>query len=61
MRRYTYPPDFHYITQEQLRSTMWELAYHSRELNRLVSSPETAQLHRTEIVEQLGAMEQARS
>jgi len=59
MRQYTYPPDFHYITEEQLRSTMWELAYHSRELNRLVSSPETAQQHRTEIVEQLGAMEQA--
>lgn len=59
LRQHTYPPDFRYITREQLRSTMWQLAYHSRELHQLMSPPETAQQHRTEVVEHLQAMEQA--
>ena len=59
MRQHTYPPDFRYITPEQLRSTMWKLAYHSRELNQLLSSPDTALQNRTEIVAQLRSMEEA--
>lgn len=59
VRQYTYPPGFHYISDEQLRSTMWRLAYHSRELNQLLRSTETIESHRKEILEHLGAMEQA--
>jgi hypothetical protein len=33
MRRYTYPPNFTYITEEQLRSTMWRLAEQIRWLD----------------------------
>lgn len=59
VRQYTYPPDFRYITRDELRSTMWQLAYHSRELNQLMRGPETPQQHRAEIIEQLRAMENA--
>jgi len=58
-RQYTYPPGFHYITTEQLRSTMWQLAYHSRELNRLMAVSATAESHRAEILAHLESMEQA--
>ena len=59
LRQHTYPPDFRYITRDELRSTMWQLAYHSRELSRLMRSPETAQENRPEIIEQLRGMEGA--
>jgi hypothetical protein len=59
VRQYTYPPGFHYITDEQLRSTMWRLAFHSRELNRLMISSVTPESHREEILEHLDAMERA--
>ena len=59
VRQYTYPPGFHYISNEQLRSTMWRLAYHSRELRELLKSPEEAVSHRAELLNELGMMEQA--
>ena len=59
VRRYTYPPDFHYITPEELHSTMWQLAYHSRELHRLMLLPDDPKLHRDAILEQLRGMERA--
>jgi hypothetical protein len=59
VRQYTYPPDFRYITRDELRSTMWQLAYHSRELSQLMRGPDTPQQHRGEIIEQLRAMESA--
>ena len=59
LRPHTYPPDFRYITREELRSAMWQLAYHSRELNQEMRSPESAEQHRPEIVDHLRAMEQA--
>ena len=59
MRQYTYPPTFRYITEEQLRSTMWRLAYHSRELRELMVSPDETAAHRSEILQHLRMMEQA--
>ena len=59
LRQHTYPPDFRYISREQLQSTMWQLAFYSRELDRLIRSPETPVNHRSEILAQLRAMEQA--
>ncbi len=59
LRAHTYPPDFHYISDEQLRSTMWRLAYHSRALRELMSSPEAAASRRAEVIDHLDLMEQA--
>lgn len=61
VRQYTYPPTFHYITGEQLRSTMWRLAFHSRELRQLMTSPEETAAHRAEVLQHLRMMEQATS
>lgn len=33
-RRYTYPPNFNYITDEQLQGTMWQLAAEMSSLDR---------------------------
>ena len=59
VRQHTYPPDFRYISREQLQSTMGQLAFHSRELDRLIRSPENPLTNRTEILEHLWAMERA--
>ena len=59
LRQHTYPPDFRYITREQLRSSMWQLARHVRELDRIMRTPETLSQHREEILEHLRAMEAA--
>ncbi len=39
LRRYTYPTDFNYIAEEQLHSTLWQLARDVRELDRTVCAP----------------------
>lgn len=58
VRKYTYPPAFHYITDQQLRSAMWQLAYHSRELRVLMASPDETAVNRAEVLQHLRAMEQ---
>jgi hypothetical protein len=58
VRRHTYPPTFYYITDEQLRSAMWRLAYHSRELRELMTPVQEASAHRGEILRHLRVMEQ---
>jgi hypothetical protein len=59
VRQYTYPPGFHYISSEQLHSTMWRLAYHSRELRELMASPEELADHRDDVLRHLRIMERA--
>jgi hypothetical protein len=59
MRRRTYPPDFRYVTREEVRSTMGELAYHTRELSRLMRVTEDPREQRGEIAAELRAMERA--
>jgi hypothetical protein len=58
-RQYTYPPEFRYIERDDVRSTMRELASHSRELNDLIRSSDGPQRRRAEIIAHLQAMEQA--
>ena len=58
-RQYTYPPEFRYIERDDVRSTMRELASHSRELNDLIRSNDGPQGQRAEIITHLRAMEQA--
>ena len=57
VRQYTYPPTFHYITDDQLRSSMWRLAPHSRELRDLMTVPENTMAHRDQILRHLEVME----
>ena len=59
VRKYTYPPNFHYITDEQLRSGMWRLAYHARELRELMRSPEYVEARRAAALDHLDGMEHA--
>ena len=60
LRRYTYPPGFTYITEEQLRSTMWQLAKDIRQLERTVREPGQINDQRpAEIVKLLASMEDA--
>jgi hypothetical protein len=59
VRQYTYPPDFRYIEPQELHSTMWQLAYHSRELHRLMALSDDPRIHRDEILDQLRGMERA--
>jgi hypothetical protein len=59
LRKHTYPPSFHYITDEQLRSTMWRLAFHARELRARMDSSEDAARYRAEVLSHLEGMELA--
>jgi hypothetical protein len=59
VRKHTYPPTFHYITDEQLRSSMWRLAYHARELRELTTFPGATTANRSKVLRQLEGMEQA--
>jgi hypothetical protein len=36
MRRYTYPPDFRYISKDELESSMWQLAGEVAQLDQLL-------------------------
>jgi len=60
LRSHTYPPGFTYITEEQLRSTMWQLAKDIRQLDRTVREPEEIdEQRRAALVKLLASMEQA--
>jgi hypothetical protein len=58
-RQYTYPPDFRYIERDQLRSTMRQLAYHVRELDREIHSAAAGERQHKSILEHLDGMETA--
>jgi hypothetical protein len=59
VRQYTYPPEFRYVERDEVRSTMRQLALHSRELSHLIQSSDGPHAERTEIIMHLRAMEQA--
>jgi len=60
LRRHTYPPSFHYITAEQLQSTMWQLADHANRLDALMrEGPPRDQELRAQVIEQLAQMGRA--
>jgi hypothetical protein len=42
VREHTYPPTFNYISEDQLQSTMWDLAAHAAELDRLMRESHAA-------------------
>ena len=46
VRQYTYPPEFRYLERDEVRSTIRELALHSRELNNLIKLMRRATGHR---------------
>ena len=59
VRQYTYPPEFRYVERDEVRSTMGQLAFHSRELNQLIQSGDESDQRRNEILMHLRAMEEA--
>ena len=59
VRQYTYPPEFRYLETDQVRLTMRQLAFHSRELSRLIQSNAAAEQPREQVIAHLRAMEQA--
>jgi hypothetical protein len=50
LRQHTYPPDFHYITREQLSSMMWQLARDVRELEKTLREPGDVDEQRRETI-----------
>jgi hypothetical protein len=59
VRQYTYPPDFHYIERDQLRSVMWQLARHVRELDQELRASPVGEPRPEEILLHLEGMEKA--
>lgn len=60
VRQHTYGPEFNYVPQERLESTMWRLAVHLDELDRRLRSPEaTSPAVQADIVRTLAEMESA--
>lgn len=58
LRKATYPPDFSYISQEQLQTTMWQLARDSKELDRIAAKPDPlSEPDRKTLLALLGSME----
>jgi hypothetical protein len=60
LRAHTYPPTFTYISDEQLRSTMWKLADHASQLDRLMrASHDGGEALRAQVIWQLTEMDRA--
>jgi len=60
VRRFTYPPDFNYISNQQLKSAMWRLAQGVTRLNKLMTAgSERGDTPRDEVVGVLDSMEEA--
>ena len=58
LRRHTYPPDFRYVSQEQLRSSMWLLGRETLELRSVLADPTLSEeTRRTRAQLLLGGME----
>lgn len=56
IRTVTYPPSFHYVPRDDLRSTMWELAADVVELNRMLDQ-NTALVVSGDVAARLALME----
>jgi hypothetical protein len=54
VRKVTYPPDFNYITREQLDDAMWQLAKSVNDLNRAMRQPGPIDARRREAI--IGAL-----
>ena len=60
LREHTYPPSFHYISKEQLQTTMWKLADHATQLDRLMrASRDGNEVLRAQVILQLTEMDRA--
>ncbi len=59
IRKHTYPPEFTFITDKQLKSAMWQLAEHVKKLDEVIltTNGATAQ-ERREIIQILSKMEE---
>jgi hypothetical protein len=59
LRKHTYPPDFQYITQDQLQMTMWQLAALTHQLDAMAAQPEHLPAQRFELIQLLTQLERA--
>ena len=59
VRQYTYPPEFHYLERDEIRSAMARLGFHSRALNQLLRSSADLEANRSDIIAHLKAMDEA--
>ena len=60
LRGHTYPPNFNYIPADRLRSSMWELADHASQLDRLMrQSHDGGEPLREQVILQLTEMDRA--
>jgi hypothetical protein len=60
LREHTYPPSFNYIPAERLQSTMWILADHAAQLDRLMRRPDEAgETLQAQVILQLTEMERS--
>ena len=58
IRKHTYPPKFNYITSKQIKSTMWRLAQHVSNLDRIMSKTDKpGETQRLEAIQILSEME----
>jgi hypothetical protein len=58
-RRHTYPPDFRYVPDEQLRDSMWFLGRETLELRRVLGDPNLSdETRRTRAELLLGGMQE---
>lgn len=59
VRQYTYPPEFRFITREELTGAMQQLAFHMHQLHYLMRASETIEQNRGEMLAHLIGMDQA--
>lgn len=57
IRQFTYPPDFKYVTQEELRSNMQRLAYQLQQMDAVLASSPPKTVNQQEIVDVLGEVQ----
>jgi len=57
LRKHSYPPDFQYITRDQLKQTMWQLAALTHQLDEMASQPEYLPAQRMELIQLLTQLE----
>ncbi len=59
IRRHTYPPEFNYTTEKELKTTMWQLAAQVKKLEEVMQNPNVnGDLRRREAMQILTEMEQ---
>jgi hypothetical protein len=57
IRRHTYPPDFQYLSDQEIQSTMWQVAALTTSLDEIFDNPDLVSARRLEILGLLDQLE----